>query len=133
MGYDHFELSEDARAAVFNAFSGSYPIAAENVNFEPPVDGTPWLKFDYMEAATDVLDLARRCMSFIGLVQVAVYFSPGAGITAARAIAKEIANFAEDGKIIGQGYVYSPGEVRPVQKHESGWFIPVRFSVRYDN
>ena len=133
MGYDHFELSEDARQAVFNAFSGSYHIAAENVKFDPPVDGTPWLKFDYIEVATDVLDLARRCMSFIGLVQVGVYFSPGTGITDARAIAKEIANFAEDGKIIGQGYVYSPGEVRPVQKRESGWFIPVRFSVRYDN
>lgn len=132
MDYDHFEMSEDARAAVFAEFASQHPIAAENIPFTPPADGSPWLKFDYMEASTDVLDLARRCMSFIGLVQLSVHFSPGVGVTTPRRIAKQIATFAQDGKIIGQGYVYTPGDVRPVQKAENGWFIPVRFSIRYD-
>lgn len=133
MDYDHFELSEDSRAAVFSEFSSRYPISAENISFTPPADGSPWLKFDYMEAATEVPDLARKCRSFIGLVQLSVHFSPGTGTTTARRIAKEIATFAQDGKTIGRGYLYSPGEVRPVQKHENGWTIPVRFAVRYDS
>lgn len=130
--YDHYDLSRDAWLAFFTAFKASHPIKAENVAFTPPPDGSPWLQFDYMEASSAVLDLARRCRSYIGMVQIGVHFSPGTGIDKARQIAKEIARFAEDGKIIGRGYIFTPGEVRPLQKQENGWFYPVRFSVRYD-
>lgn len=131
--YDHYELSQDAWRAFYKEFSGIYPIKAENISFTPPANGDPWLQFDYMEASSDPLDLARRCRSFIALVQVGVHFSPDTGVTTARRIAKEIAQFAQDGKIIGQGYIFTPGDVRPIQKQENGWMIPVRFSVRYDN
>ena len=57
-------------------------------------------------------------------------FAPGSGTDKARKIAKEIADFFDDGKMFETGYVSQGGEVRPIQKSETGWLVPVRFYVR---
>lgn len=128
----HYDLMVSARVALAREFESQYPIAYENVDFTPPGDGGIWLKFDYMEADTDRISLDRKCISYIGIVQVGIVFPPGSGTDKARLAAKSIAEFFLDGKMLDTGYIYSGGEVRPVQKSNSGWFIPVRFSVRFD-
>lgn len=128
----HYELSVAARMALAQEYESEYMIAYENVDFVPPGDGGIWLKYDYTEADTLFLSLDRKCKSFIGMVQIAVIFPPGSGIDTARKVAKNIADFFEDGKMLSIGYIYEGAIVHPVQKSETGWFYPVRFYVRYD-
>ena len=128
----HYELSVAARVALAQEFESQYTIQYENVDFVPPGDGGIWLKYDYKEADTLFLSLDRKCKSFIGMVQVAVIFPPGSGIDKARRLAKNIADFFEDGKMLSTGYIFEGAIVHPVQKSQSGWFYPVRFYVRYD-
>lgn len=128
----HYELSVAARMALAQEYEREYMIAYENVDFVPPGDGGIWLKYDYTEADTLFLSLDRKCKSFIGMVQIAVIFPPGSGIDTARKVAKNIADFFEDGKMLSIGYIYEGAIVHPVQKSETGWFYPVRFYVRYD-
>lgn len=128
----HYELSVAARVALAQEFESQYMIQYENVDFVPPGDGGIWLKYDYTEADTLFLSLDRRCKSFIGMVQVSVIFPPGSGIDKARRLAKNIADFFEDGKMLATGYIFEGAIVHPVQKSQSGWFYPVRFYVRYD-
>lgn len=128
----HYELSVAARVAFAKQFEKQFPIQYENVDFVPPGEGGIWLKYDYTEADTLFLSLDRKCKSFIGMVQIAVIFPPGSGIDTARKVAKNIADFFEDGKMLSIGYIYEGAIVHPVQKSETGWFYPVRFYVRYD-
>lgn len=128
----HYELMLAARVLLDTQFGPAYSISYENVPFVPPSDGSMWLKFDYMEAETRFLSLDRKCKSYIGIVQVAVIFSPGDGTDAARRAASDIAKFFYDGRMLQHGYIYQGAEVRPVQKHETGYMIPVRFTVRFD-
>lgn len=129
----HYELSVSARAELIK-FSGANKIqvAFENRNFTPPAGGGMWLKFDYIEADTQFLSLDRKCRSYIGLVQVSVIFTPGFGVDNGRAMAKEIADFFDDGKMLNVGYISEGGTVHRMIKQDSGWLIPVRFNVRYD-
>lgn len=129
MAYDHFELEEDARRELFAWNAERYQIALPNAAFSPPAG--IWLKFDYIPAESIRISLNRKCRMVTGMVQVGVVFPPNAGTEKARRLAKEIAEYFDDGKIIGQGYVFTPGEIRPLNKSETGWFIPVRFAVRY--
>lgn len=128
----HYELMLAARKALAEEYENTFKIAYENVEFVPPNDGSPWLAFHYKEVSSDYLSLDRKCRSYIGLVQVNIIFSPGAGTDKARRLAKNIADFFEDGKMLEHGYIYEGGEVRPVQKSETGWIVPVRFSVRVE-
>lgn len=129
---DHLDMSEAARNALFEQFRSRYEIAAENVDFTAPSDGSTWLKFDYMPASKDYRSLDRKCITLTALVQVGIVFSPDTGMTKARALAKEIANFFHDGKILNVGYIFEGASSHPVQKSERGWLLPVRFTMRYD-
>ena len=126
-----YELSVAARKLIAERFS-NFAIKYENIAFRPPANGAQWLKFDYIEVDDPYFGLSRTCRSHIGMVQVSVVFSPGSGIDKYRRLAQEIANYAEDGKMLEVGYISEGGRVHPVQKAEGGWFFPVRFYVRYD-
>lgn len=128
----HYELMLAARDNLVAGLNGDYPIAFENVPFTPPADGGMWIKFDYIEAQTDRYSLSRKCVSYIGMVQLSVIFPPMSGTEKARQLAKRIAEIFADGKMLTTGYIYSGGEVRPVQKSETGWLVPVRAYVRVD-
>lgn len=128
----HYDLMLAARKALAKEYENRYPIAYENVNFEPPKNGDTWLKFDYVEVDSEYLSLDRKCRSYIGMVQIGVVFAPGSGTDSARMLAKQIADFFYDGKMLETGYVSEGAEVRPIQKSETGWLVPVRFNVRVE-
>lgn len=132
MASDHFEMMISARSALLDNFGGSIPVCLENIEFEPPADGGMWLKFDYIEADTRYLTLDRKCLSYIGLVQIGVVFRPGSGTDDARELAKAVANAFPDGLELGTGYIFEGAILHPIQKHETGWFIPVRYQLRLD-
>lgn len=126
----HYEMSVAARKALAKQYDNQYGIAYENVMFTPPNFGDAWLKFDYAEADTIYLSIDRKCISYIGMVQISVVFQPNSGVDRARALAKDIANFFEDGKILDTCYISEGARVHPMQKSETGWLIPIRFYVR---
>lgn len=126
----HYDLMVAARKALAEEYESEYPIAYENVEFRPPSNGGMWLAFHYTEAETVYASLDRKCRYYVGMVQVNVIFAPGTGTDKARKLAKGIADFFEDGKMLEAGYINRGGEVRPIQKSETGWLIPVRFYVR---
>lgn len=126
----HYDLMVAARKALAEEYESEYPIAYENVEFKPPSKGGMWLAFHYTEAETVYASLDRKCRYYVGMVQVNVIFAPGSGTDKARKIAKGIADFFDDGKMFETGYVSHGGEVRPIQKSETGWLVPVRFYVR---
>ena len=126
----HYDLMVAARKALAEEYESEYPIAYENVEFKPPSNGGMWLAFHYTEAKTVYASLDRKCRYYVGMVQVNVIFAPGVGTDKARKLAKGIADFFEDGKMFETGYVSQGGEVRPIQKSETGWLVPVRFYVR---
>lgn len=127
-----YDLMLSARKALAVEYEGRYPIAYENVDFVPPGDGSMWLAFYYVESEPLRLSLDRKCVSYLGMVQVNVVFAPGTGTDKARLLAKEIADFFKDGKMLDVGYIYEGAAVRPVQKSETGWIVPIRFVVRVD-
>lgn len=132
MDYDDYDLAKAARVALFEQFESRFKIAVENVAFKEPKDGSTWLKFDYTPAEKVYRSLSRKCIRIRGMVQIGVVFSPDKGIDKARELAKEIANFFEDGKILQVGFIYEGASQKAVQKSERGWFIPIRFTVQYD-
>lgn len=129
----HYELMLAARMALAEQYENQYKIAYENVNFTPPGDGSIWLAFHYHEVDSEYVSLDRKCRVYLGMVQVNVTLPPGTGTDKARLLAKDIAEFFEDGKMLNTGYISEGAEVRPVQKSETGWMIPVRFTVRLDH
>lgn len=127
----HYDMMVCARKALADGFGDRYKIAYENIKFTPPDDGGMWLKFNYMESATNRNSLDRKCTSFLGLVQIGIIVPPSLGLDNARLLAKEIADYFPDGKMFNANiYIYSGGEVRPAQKSETGWLLPIRFTVR---
>lgn len=140
----HFELYQASQEAVFKWFGNTYAIMTENAAFTPPADGSPYLKFDYIEASTMTVSLDRLCRVYLGIVQVSVIISPGSGVMAGRKIADDVANRAIDGIMltvtdsdglnpVEVGYIVDAGSVEQVVKHDSGWSIPVRFTVRAES
>ena len=135
----HYELYQASQEAIFAWFGDDYQIMTENADFIPPADGSPYLKYDYIEAASMTMSLDRKCRVYLGIVQVSVIFSPGTGVSVARKIAADVANRAIDGIMLSLtddttatnvGYISEAGSVQQVVKHNSGWSIPVRFTVR---
>lgn len=127
-----YELMLSARKALAGEFESRFKIAYENVEFVPPGDGSMWLRFDYTEVDKEFLSVDRKCVSYIGMVQVGIIIPPGSGSDKARQVAKEIARFFYDGKILETGYISEGAKVHKLQKSETGWFIPVRFYVRIE-
>lgn len=127
-----YELMLAARKALAGEFESRFKIAYENVEFVPPADGSMWLRFDYTEVDKEFLSLDRRCVSYIGMVQIGVIIPPGAGSDKCRKLAKDISSFFYDGKILETGYISEGAKVHKLQKSETGWLIPIRFYVRIE-
>lgn len=132
MVYDDYDLAVAARKALYSGFGDKFKIMCENVKFKEPKDGSTWLKFDYIPAEKTYKSFSRKCVRIRGLVQIGVVFSPDTGMDEARKLAKDIANFFEDGKILSVGFIFEGASQKPVQKSERGWLIPIRFTVQYD-
>lgn len=130
----HYEMALKCKAAAAKfAADNGIMIASDNVDFKPPANGGTYLKFSYIEADSRSVSLSRNCRVYLGLVQVDVIFKPGTGTDAARLIAQNVAKYFPEGKIIdsvNKVYVSEWAEVSGVQKYETGWFFPVRFTVR---
>lgn len=134
----HYEMALKCKAAVAKfAAENGLMVAGNNVDFKPPKHGETYLKFSYVEADSRSVSLSRECRAYLGLVQVDVIFKPGTGTDAARLIAQNVAKHFPEGKILGDDkinlYVSEWAEVYRVHKHETGWLLPVRFTVRCES
>ncbi|UGO53102.1 putative structural protein [Klebsiella phage vB_KaeD_HazelMika] len=132
MVLDDYDVEVSARKALASFVGERYPIAFPNYDFTEPDDGSMWLKFDYVPVDKVYRSLDRKCISLISMIQIGVIFQPGSGTDDARKLAKELVNFFEDGKILNVGFILSGAETKPTLKHNAGWLIPIRFTVRYD-
>lgn len=130
----HYEMALKCKAAVAKfAAENGLRVASDNVDFIPPKDGESYLKVSYVEADSRSVDLSRKCRVYMAMVQIDVIFKPGIGTDSARLIAQNVAKYFPEGEIIDSAnkvYVSEWAEVSGVQKHETGWFFPVRFTVR---
>lgn len=139
MAYDDYDMAVAARKALYAGFSSRFSIMSEGVEFEEPDDGATWLKFDYVPAGKTYASLDRKCIVYLGMVQVKIIFSPGKGVDKARLLAKEIAEFFNDGKILDvdekgrEVTIYEGASSHPFIKSNDGWQLPIRFTVRYKN
>ncbi|AEQ39217.1 hypothetical protein [Enterobacter phage F20] len=132
MHYD-MALKCKAEAAKLAADIG-LTIASDNIDFKPPKHGETYLKFSYVEADSRSVSLSRECRVYLAMVQIDVIFKPGIGTDSARLIAQKVAKYFPEGKILGDDkldlYVSEWAQVHGVQKAQTGWFFPVRFTVR---
>ena len=133
----HYEMALKCKAAVAKfAAENGLRVAGDNVDFKPPKHGETYLKFSYVEADSRSVSLSRTCRVYLAMVQIDVVFKPGIGTDDARLIAQNIAKSFPEGKIVDSEsklYVSEWAEVYRVQKHETGWLLPVRFTVRCES
>ena len=133
----HYDIALKCKAAVAKfAAENGLVVAGDNVDFKPPKHGETYLKFSYVEADSRSFDLSRKCRVYLAMVQIDVIFKPGIGTDAARLIAQNVAKSFPEGKVVDSEiklYVSEWAEVHGVQKHETGWFFPVRFTVRCES
>lgn len=133
----HYEMALKCKAAAAKyAADIGLQIAGDNVDFKPPKHGETYLKFSYVEADSRSVSLSRTCRVYLAMVQIDVVFKPGIGTDAARLIAQNVAKSFPEGKVVDSEiklYVSEWAEVSSVQKHETGWFFPVRFTVRCES
>ncbi|MEG0209052.1 MULTISPECIES: phage tail terminator-like protein [Gammaproteobacteria] len=132
MVYDDYDMSVSARVALFQGFGDRFSISCENVGFKEPDDGSPWLRYDYIPADKIYRSLDRKCISLIGLVQIGVIIPPDSGMDAGRKIAKDIVNFFYDGRMFDVGYILLGASQKKALKSDTGWMIPIRFTMRHD-
>ena len=132
----HYDMALKCKAAVAKfAAENMLRVAGDNVDFRPPAGGETYLKVSYVEAGSRSVDLSRKCRLYLAMVQIDVIFKPGIGTDHARIVAQRVAKSFPEGKIVDSEsklYVSEWAEVHGVQKHETGWFFPVRFTVRCD-
>lgn len=130
----HYEMALKCKAAAAKfAADNGLKVAGDNVDFIPPVGGDTYLKVSYVEADSRSVDLSRKCRVYLAMVQIDVIFKPGIGTDRARLIAQNVAKYFPEGEIIdpiNKVYVSEWAEVHGVHKYETGWFFPVRFTVR---
>lgn len=133
----HYEMALKCKAAAAKyAADIGLQIAGDNVDFKPPKHGETYLKFSYVEADSRSVSLSRTCRVYLAMVQIDVVFKPGIGTDAALLIAQNVAKSFPEGKVVDSEsklYVSEWAEVSGVQKHETGWFFPVRFTVRCES
>lgn len=133
----HYDMALKCKAAVAKfAAENGLRVAGDNVDFRPPAGGETYLKVSYVEADSRSVDLSRKCRVYLAMVQIDVIFKPGIGTDHARIIAQRVAKSFPEGKIVDSEsklYVSEWAEVSGVQKHETGWFFPVRFTVRCES
>lgn len=131
----HYDMALKCKAAAAKfAASKQLQIAGDNVEFKPPNHGETYLKFSYVEADSRSVSLSRECRVYLAMVQIDVIFKPGIGTDSARLIAQNVAKYFPEGKLLNNEkpdiYVSEWAEVHSVQKAQTGWFFPVRFTVR---
>lgn len=131
----HYEMALKCKAAAAKfAADNGLKVAGDNVDFIPPKGGETYLKVSYVEADSRSVDLSRKCRVYLAMVQIDVIFKPGIGTDSARLIAQNVAKYFPEGEILGDDkldlYVSEWAEVHGVQKAQTGWFFPVRFTVR---
>lgn len=131
----HYDMALKCKvAAAKYAADNGLQIAGDNVDFKPPNHGETYLKFSYVEADSRSVSLSRACRVYLAMVQIDVIFKPGIGTDSARLIAQNVAKYFPEGKILGDDkldlYVSEWAQVHGVQKAQTGWFFPVRFTVR---
>lgn len=130
----HYDMALKCKAAVAKlAAENGLRVAGDNVDFIPPKGGETYLKVSYVEADSRSVDISRKCRVYMGMVQIDVIFKPGNGTDHARLVAQNVAKYFPEGEIIdpiNKVYVSEWAEVHGVHKHETGWFFPVRFTVR---
>ena len=133
----HYEMALKCKAAVAKFAAGNgLKVASDNVGFIPPRGGETYLKVSYVEADSRSVDLSRKCRVYLAMVQIDVIFKPGIGTDCARIVAQRVAKSFPEGTIVDRDsklYVSEWAEVHGVQKHETGWFFPVRFTVRCES
>lgn len=133
----HYEMALKCKAAVAKfAAENGLRVAGDNVDFRPPAGGETYLKVSYVEADSRSVDLSRKCRVYLAMIQIDVIFKPGIGTDHARIIAQRVAKYFPEGKIVDSEsklYVSEWAEVYRVQKHETGWLLPVRFTVRCES
>ena len=133
----HYEMALKCKAAVAKfAAENGLMVAGDNVDFKPPKHGETYLKFSYVEADSRSVSLSRTCRVYLAMVQIDVVFKPGIGTDDARLIAQNVAKSFPEGKVVDSEsklYVSEWAEVYRVQKHETGWILPVRFTVRCES
>lgn len=133
----HYDMALKCKAVVAKfAAKNMLRVAGDNVDFRPPAGGETYLKVSYVEAGSRSVDLSRKCRVYLAMVQIDVIFKPGIGTDRARITAQRIAKSFPEGKIVdpeSKLYVSEWAEVHGVQKHEAGWFFPVRFTVRCES
>lgn len=133
----HYEMALKCKAAVAKfAAENGLRVAGDNVDFKPPKHGETYLKFSYVEADSRSVSLSRTCRVYLAMVQIDVVFKPGIGTDDARLIAQNVAKSFPEGKVVDSEsklYVSEWAEVYRVQKHETGWLLPVRFTVRCES
>ncbi|QGZ13471.1 hypothetical protein KLPPOU149_060 [Klebsiella phage vB_KpnS_15-38_KLPPOU149] len=133
----HYEMALKCKAAVAKfAAENGLMVAGDNVDFKPPKHGETYLKFSYVEADSRSVSLSRTCRVYLAMVQIDVVFKPGIGTDDARLIAQNVAKSFPEGKVVDSEsklYVSEWAEVYRVQKHETGWLLPVRFTVRCES
>lgn len=131
----HYDMALKCKvAAAKYAADIGLQIAGDNVDFKPPNHGETYLKFSYVEADSRSVSLSMACRVYLAMVQIDVIFKPGIGTDSARLIAQNVAKYFPEGKILGDDkldlYVSEWAQVHGVQKAQTGWFFPVRFTVR---
>ena len=133
----HYDMALKCKVAVAKfAAENMLRVVGDNVDFIPPKGGETYLKVSYVEADSRSVDLSRKCRVYLAMVQIDVIFKPGIGTDHARIIAKRVAKSFPEGKIVDSEsklYVSEWAEVYRVQKHETGWLLPVRFTVRCES
>jgi hypothetical protein len=112
------------------------PIAYEDVDFTPPVDGSPYLQAFLLPATPDSQDLEGKHTSYRGVFQVSIVTKAGTGRGTAEGIADEIAALFPNNLALTKTtftvYVRSPMATASAQPGDTTTTLPLSFTYRAD-
>lgn len=132
----HAEISVAVRKYLEQNIT-DYPLAYDNVLFDPPSDQT-YLAIHVLPSVTETEDLARVMQTFIAMVQVDIVCPVNSGETAPKRLADRVAKLLFDGTILPidtvtpaqRAFITEHGEVFPQVTGDTSFKIPVRSYVR---
>ncbi|WP_054064869.1 phage tail terminator-like protein [Pseudomonas asplenii] len=112
------------------------PVAYEDVSFEPPSDGSAYLKAFLMPASTGSEDLAGAHSVFLGVFQVSIVTQAGQGRGIASRIADELRELFPNNLGLQSGgltvYVRTPLATAPSLAGDTTTTLPTSFQYRAD-
>lgn len=127
---------ESRLAAWASAREPQLSIAYEDVSFDPPADGAPYLRAFLMPANTDSTDLEGAHILYQGLFQISIVTAAGNGRGAASAIADEIRVLFPNNLGLTQSgltvYVMSPLSTAGAIQGDTTTSLPTSFRYRAD-